>query len=273
MLITQIRFLEELAMNAWPAAVVQMVDGWRLRYGQGVSRRINSVWPNEDGGQLPLAQKLALVEAFYARRGLPARFQITPAGLPPNLDALLTARGYTTDAPTDVQTATLAGVLAHAPAGAAPTITFLEQFDDGWYAAYRQIVALSDLAAEVRRHAWQHIGPPAGFALAWVDGVPAGAGMGVLERGWLGIFGMATRPEFRRQGIAMAIVYTLARWAAAHQAEQLYLQVMQRNTPALGLYQRLGFTTAYQYHYRQLGSPGAVFELPPNDGGRDLGLG
>ena len=38
----QIRELEELAANAWPAGVQQALDGWRLRYHLGVTRRANS---------------------------------------------------------------------------------------------------------------------------------------------------------------------------------------------------------------------------------------
>jgi len=28
----EIRLIEELAYNAWPASIVQIVDGWRVRF-------------------------------------------------------------------------------------------------------------------------------------------------------------------------------------------------------------------------------------------------
>ena len=52
-----VRELEELAMNAWPAEVVQTVAGWRLRFTQGVSRRANSAWSNEPTGSTPLPER------------------------------------------------------------------------------------------------------------------------------------------------------------------------------------------------------------------------
>jgi hypothetical protein len=39
----QITQIEALAANAIPAAIVQELDGWRLRFNYGVTRRANSV--------------------------------------------------------------------------------------------------------------------------------------------------------------------------------------------------------------------------------------
>ena len=63
-------------------AVVQRVDGWLLRYAAGVTRRANSVWPNA-GRSLAVGEKIALAEAFYERRKVPCRFQLSPAACPP----------------------------------------------------------------------------------------------------------------------------------------------------------------------------------------------
>ena len=89
-----IRAIEETAADAVPAAVVEHLDGWRLRFNHGVKRRPNSVLANADGGRLTLAGKLECAEAFYAEHGLKARFQLCPASLPAGLDAALEARGY-----------------------------------------------------------------------------------------------------------------------------------------------------------------------------------
>ncbi len=83
------RYIEELALNAWPPAVTQLVDGWQLRFNWDVTRRANSVWPNQAGNRHTLAEKLEWVEDFYTRRGQPARYQICPAAQPPHLDDIL----------------------------------------------------------------------------------------------------------------------------------------------------------------------------------------
>ncbi|MBW8010643.1 MAG: hypothetical protein FVQ83_05285 [Chloroflexi bacterium] len=79
---TQIYLIEELSANAWPTDVVQVVDGWRLRYAASVSRRLNSVWPNLNGGKITLERKLDIVEDFYSRRGVRTRYQMCPAARP-----------------------------------------------------------------------------------------------------------------------------------------------------------------------------------------------
>ncbi|MFN8453531.1 MAG: GNAT family N-acetyltransferase [Anaerolineae bacterium] len=246
-----IAYLEELAANAWPAEVAQNVDGWRLRYTQNVTRRANSVWPNGEGKYHPLDEKLAAVEDFYARRGCPARFQICPAAHPANLDEILAGRGYTVDALTAVQIALLETILARTQSNPTYKITINESFDERWFAAYCQSEGVSGHPAEVRRGILWRIGPRAGFALLEIEGQIVSVGLGVVERGWLGLFSLTTRPEFRRQGAATALIHALGGWGQQHGADHLYLQVMANNDPALRLYQGLGFETLYHYHYRE----------------------
>lgn len=248
MSVEQVRLIEELAANAYPAGITQFIDGWRLRFTWGVSRRITSVWPNVTMGQMPLVEKLALVEAFYNGRGFPARYQICPAGQPSHLQQTLDERGYTIEAPTHVQTANIATVLNQIETPSAQT-TLHEELDEAWFSTYCAITNLTGRKAELRQQAWRTVAPQMGFALVTVAGVPAGVGLAVYERGWVGVFGMATRPVYRRQGLASAILHTLLAWGSRQGATNAYLQVMTNNAPALALYHKLGFQTLYQYHY------------------------
>lgn len=247
-----IRHLEELAANAWPAAVVQIVDGWRLRFTWGVTRRANSVWPNNTANRFSVAEKLTLVEDFYDRWGSRARFQVCPAAQPANLNAILAERGYCSDALTAVQIAPLTTVLAGTEPKAAYNVTVSDTFDEEWFATYCQAEQVSTHTAEARRTILQRIGPRTGYALLRLEGRPVAIGLAVAEQGWAGIFNMATQPEFRRQGAATAILRALAEWSQQQQATQMYLQVMEDNTPALALYARIGFETLYHYHYREV---------------------
>jgi ribosomal protein S18 acetylase RimI-like enzyme len=249
-----ISHLEELAANAWPAEVVQVVDGWRLRFNRNVTRRANSVWPNQAGNDHTLEEKLALVEDFYARRGCPARYQICPAAQPANLDEILAARGYRSDAYTAVQIASLETVLARTASHPYPVI-ISETFDGRWFNAYCQAEQVSPQAAEGRRSILQRIEPRTGYALLQSEDQVLAVGLGVVERGWVGLFSFVTLPEFRRQGAATRVIHALAQWGQTHAASQIYLQVMANNAPALALYARLGFETLYYYHYRELAHP------------------
>lgn len=247
-MIEQISLIEELAANAVPAEIVQELDGWRLRYNGGVTRRANSVLAARHGLAADLAGKLAAAETFYRRRGAGCRFQLCPASAPADLDTVLAERAYTRTTPTLVQTAPLAAL--RGPASHEALVS--EQFDEAWLAAY---VAgegeQSPAKIAVRRRMLQLVGPPAGFAAATVDGQLAAVAFGVVERGWLGIFSVATRPDMRGRGLAGAALGALAAWAAGHRATNAYLQVMSVNGPALRLYGRLGFSTLYEYWYRE----------------------
>jgi ribosomal protein S18 acetylase RimI-like enzyme len=246
-----IHFIEELAANAWPAAMMQVIDGWRLRFNWNVTRRANSVWPNGEGRYHDLDKKLAWVEAFYAGRGGPARYQICPAAQPADLDIILAERGYTSDARTAVQITSIDTLLSKTQSIPDYAITLAETYDETWFAAYCRAEEVGVQAAEGRRNILGRIGPRVGYALLRIEGQPAGMGLAVMERGWVGIFSMATEPEFRRRGIATAVLRTLADWGAANGAQRLYLQVMANNDPAQALYGKLGFETLYHYHYRQ----------------------
>ena len=58
----RIRLLEELANRSWPAEEIVCIDGWHLRFGQGVTRRTNSVWPISDDGENSLDDKIDQIE-------------------------------------------------------------------------------------------------------------------------------------------------------------------------------------------------------------------
>lgn len=250
---SQALLIETLAANAWPPEQSIVFDGWRLRSARGVTRRANSVWPNADGALVTLDQKLAVVERYYAALGQQAIFQICAAAQPAALDTLLDQRGYAIDAPTHVQTAAIAQVMAHLPpqqVGHHADIEISRTFDRDWFALYCACEEVGEAAASVRRAILERIQPTHGFALLRRAGEPIAVGLGVVEDGWLGIFCMATLPAYRRQGAAGAILHSLAAWSHSFAAKNAYLQVMVNNHGAQQMYAKAGFVTAYDYHYR-----------------------
>jgi ribosomal protein S18 acetylase RimI-like enzyme len=64
---------------------------------------------------------------------------------------------------------------------------------------------------------------------------------------WLGLALLQTAPAARRRGLAGHVTRALAQWAQQHGATRAYLQVEERNTAAVTLYGRLGFTTHHTY--------------------------
>jgi ribosomal protein S18 acetylase RimI-like enzyme len=254
--LAQIRMLDELAARAWPAAEAIPLGGWLLRASEGVTRRANSVWPADSPANADLEDQVAQVEAFYAVRGLPVRFQLSPAVAPFCLDAFLAGRGYQHVSPTAVQTAALPSILERTP----PLrhhpefeVEVAEAYHDDWFHTYVAVEHAGETQLDARRAILQRIANTAGFVLLRIDGEPAAVGLGVVEGKWLGLFCMATAPRYRRRGAAAAILRTLAIWAQLYEARAAYLQVMEENAAAQRLYASAGFVTLYQYHYRELG--------------------
>ena len=254
--------LEERAFAAWPAEEVKLLDGWRLRHMRGVTRRANSVWPSGDLRELPpsslrsMSERLAEVETFYRDRGQPALYQLSPVAAPVGLDEVLAARGYQIEAPVEVQVADVAPLVQqHRPlAGVRTEVTAVPS------ARWFEVSALRGrfaAVADVYRGLLGRLGDRAVYVLAEHRGVPAAVGLGVVDRGWMGLFAMSTLPELRRMGLGTNVLGTLAGAAAQRGATRLYLQVEIDNTAARHLYAAGGFRPAYRYHYRIAPRPDA----------------
>jgi GNAT superfamily N-acetyltransferase len=72
------------------------------------------------------------------------------------------------------------------------------------------------------------------------------------EGRWLGLSLIGVDERLRRRGLAQRLVAALCEWATTLGARDAYLQVEQRNTPAVTLYERLGFTVHHVYSSRRL---------------------
>ena len=95
---------------------------------------------------------------------------------------------------------------------------------------------------------------PRTFLIAEVDGKIAGYVMCRVERGFskfdrlslkkLGhVISIAVLPEYRRKGIAKTLLSSALKALKEHYGcEEAYLEVRISNSPALALYQKLGFT-------------------------------
>jgi N-acetylglutamate synthase len=133
-------------------------------------------------------------------------------------------------------------------------VTTGDHIDDAWAHAYGDLHG-DDTVTPARVEAYgrlmRTLAPTVLVATASIDGTPAGVGFGVVERGWLGVYGMGTRPDARRRGVATTVLCVLARAALdGFDATATYLQVEVDNDGAHALYERAGLRRAYGYHYR-----------------------
>jgi GNAT superfamily N-acetyltransferase len=245
----EILAIERVAFDAWPAAEVAALGGWRLRFNHGVTNRGSSVWPGPCEGGLPMAARLDAVERFYAERGAAALYKLTPVADPPELDAVLAERGYAASTPVSVELAEAAAVAALAlPSGCKAECG--DAISEDWFELSGRRGRFSGDAVGVYRALLGRLAGRAGFALARVGGVPVAVGLCVAAPPWAGVFSMLTLPAFRGRRLGEAVLGSAARWAAARGATRLYLQVDADNAPARRLYARAGFAPRYEYAYR-----------------------
>lgn len=233
--------LELAADEAWPAPVRGRLGDWLLRGAEGWTGRANSALPVGDPDR-PLPAALDAVERWYAERGQPAMVN-TPLPLAAPVGAELDARGWTARPPVLVQTAPLTALPAGRPDS--PPVGLSATPSAEWLAvAAGRKGGLPDAA----RHVLTAV-DRIRFAHLHVDGRLLAVGRGTVtgEGRWLGLTLIEVLPEARRRGFAGTVIRALADWGRAEGATHAFLQVEQRNAPAVALYQRLGFTTHHTY--------------------------
>ncbi|WP_433387547.1 GNAT family N-acetyltransferase [Micromonospora sp. KLBMP9576] len=235
--------LELAADEAWPAPVQGRLGDWRLRAAEGWTGRANSALPVGDPDR-PLPAALDAVQRWYAERGLPPLVN-TPLPLAAPVGAELDARGWDGRPPVLVQTVPLAALPPAAPQHAGPPVELAAAPSDDWLAvAAGRKGGLPDAARHVLTAVEQ-----VRFAHVYADGTLLAIGRGTVTGPgrWLGLSLVEVLPEARRQGLAGRIVRALVDWGVAAGASRAFLQVEQRNTPAVALYRSLGFTTHHTY--------------------------
>lgn len=82
----------------------------------------------------------------------------------------------------------------------------------------------------------------------------AASGVAAYDRDWVGFRSIEVAPDQRRRGWGLVVMAALLEWGAERGATTAYLQVLADNTPAVALYERLGFATHHAYRYL---TPGA----------------
>jgi len=242
--VADIRQIEELSINAWASLQTLVYDGWLIRLSNGYTKRANSVNPiygsNED-----LDDKIRYCESLFRAKNLKPVFKMTDSVFPDNLDAILEELGYMAIDHTSVQLLSLSELtepLIH-------SVRLDERLTDEWL---NQFCTLNnqDGNKTTMKQMLSLIAPKTCFISLLDHGAVMACGLGVLERGYLGVFDIVTDARYRNRGFGEQLMLNLLNWGRENGAESAYLQVMLDNGPALRLYSKLGFQEMYRYWYR-----------------------
>ena len=233
--------LETAAFLAWPARHVESYQGWTLRFDAGYTKRANSANSSEHACRLS-ATELAYIEGRYAAHHLPPVFRLTSLAPVEASDILLDGHGYVRADASRVMTFDLS---ADATVSVAPTTDTI-----AWLEGYARITGQAAAARIAHLDILRRIEAPCRFALIEEAGQPVCCGLGVVAGDRLGLFDIATAPRQRGRGLARQLCRGLLAWGRGNGARSAFLQVMEANAAAIGLYASLGFRDAYRYWYR-----------------------
>jgi ribosomal protein S18 acetylase RimI-like enzyme len=233
--------LERACLTALPAPQHGFDGAFVLKAFLGGTGRANSVCSTDPAPDPELPARVARIEAIYARLSLPCRFRLTPLD-PPGLEPLLRARGYVDGEETIVHAGSVQPV-------ADPAVRVLDGPAPEWMA----VVATAEYQTPARR-AEKLRNPellvvPGAWLLLREAGMDAACLFAVADGPYCGLFDLATRPEFRRRGLAERIIRAAAHWAQRLGAETAWAQVAATNTASLALQRRVGLREAYRYRY------------------------
>jgi GNAT superfamily N-acetyltransferase len=252
-----LRRLDQIATAATVSPIETEVEGWWCKAAPDLPfRRCNVAVPPFDAAddRMVFADGLDQVRRWYHGQGLRLIVQVSSA-LPEHdlVDSWLEREALGIEAPVLIMT-------TDAPTTAERTqpVEVTSGIDEDWARSFGRVFGGGPVQ-EARTEAYGRMlaafGDRALGASCRIDGEVVGVGFGVLEDGWLGIFGMGTSVAHRRRGVATSVLAALRAAARARRADQAYLQVETDNVDAIRLYQQHGFATSHGYHYRSEPDP------------------
>ncbi len=222
------RAAEEHTRWLWPHLEVEALGEWQLRSDPApvgrLRKRANSCLAFGSPG-LPLPAALARVEAFYAARRRDVVVQVPLGGDAGDLESALVDRGWTA-----------------VPGGDAHFM--LASLSRTLRTARRHPVAAEPGAPAVGEPALEESGDQAVVRVG-----EAAVGRAAYHDDWLGLHGLDVDPAYRRRGLATRVVAELLEWGAERGATTAWLHVEVDNSPAIALYEALGFTRHHACRY------------------------
>ncbi|WP_256208469.1 GNAT family N-acetyltransferase [Paenibacillus sp. CF384] len=240
--------IEELTLNAWPSLQTVVYDGWLLRFAEGYTKRSNSVSALYACNEHHLEERIAACESLYIEAGQDTIFKITPFG-PPELDQILAQRGYAIADPSRVM---IIERLSDVPAPELHDIKMEDSLSETWLNTMCEMNRIAgtnkQIAAQIMTSSKQK---QAYFTLA-VNGEPVACGLGVIERGYIGLYDIVTAEAQRNRGYGEQLIRHMLHFAREQGAAKGYLQVVQSNASANRLYRKLNYQESYPYWYRVL---------------------
>ena len=244
---TMIKTIEDLSLNAWPSHQMQLYDGWILRFSYFYTHRTNSV-EQIGTSTLPLDTKIDYCESIYHRWGTPAIFKISPL-VSSSFDKMLSRRGYVVQHTTEVMTMHLSSLTLPEPESFVSLSSFIPP---SWIDSLFALKGTTNVMHKMIVPSMYRAIPKETICTSIQDetGTIIATGLGIRDRDYVGVYAIHVHPAYRHRHYASSICRTILSEGIRLGATKAYLQVVEGNTPAITLYESLGFSYLYTYWFR-----------------------
>jgi len=251
----EIKQYQEFLLNSWPAKHYYFLNGWVLRFTDGITSRANSVFPiRYIGTHETLDSDINIVEKAYKAHNLPPVFTMHEFHEPENLKDNLIKRGYQ-----DYDHTIALGINIDDFQPKIITNDFEYIIFDSRVKEISEFLAGFSKRNESEQKVIQEINqqlivPQKCYIIVKNNDEIIGTLLAVLvPQGFLYVGDVFVHPDFRRKGIATLMLIKLKeKWTFSSKVGTIWLQVEKVNTKALDLYHKLGMTKLYDYYYMKV---------------------
>lgn len=237
--------IEELSINAFPAILTELYDGWILRYSNGYTYRGNSVNPLYPS-TIDLIDKIKYCEYKYFEKGLPCIFKMTE-NVDRALDISLENQGYTIEKSADVMECKINKYIELD----IEDVQISTDMTNEWLEGFLNLNGTTkENIKSTAKTMLSNIKNPVFCVSIYKDKIMIACGLGVLENNKIGLYDIYVMEKYRRNGFGKMICKVIINEGLEIGADSAYLQVVSLNEKAINLYSSLGFKKVYTYWYR-----------------------
>lgn len=263
-----IHLIEELSLNAWPSHKTELYDGWIIRFSHNYTHRtncVNLIAPST----LPLEEKISFCENEYINAHTPTIFKVSPLE-DSSFDQILENKNYVIEHKTEVMTMPLnnfksypslsaeyeayqrnSGLPAFVTYSDNVLVQLCDTITDDWiYNLFRLNGTTNPTHIRIVPYMFKAIPKETIVAKIEIDGRMVASGLGILDRGYVGLYAIYVEVSCRKKNFARAICSTIISEAMKKGITNAYLQTTYDNKTAKHLYQSLGFEYFYTYWFR-----------------------
>lgn len=237
-----IRFFEEMSLNAHVALNTMQYDGWLIRFANGHTNRANSIsviYPST----ISFDVKVPYCEEIYKKANLPCVFKLTEDDN--ELNEYLGTHGYKAVTPTDVMVMDLKDKIFQKG-----MCVFSKAPTEEWLRAFFAFEGFTEISVqETFRQMLSKVLVDTIYCSVVTDDEVIACASAAMEQGYMLLQNVVVSPEYRGHGYGQIVCESLIAQAKEKGAHHAYLQVIRKNAAAVNMYFKLGYERAYTYWY------------------------